>query len=283
LIHRYLRDSPFFDHTTKNGAQYQQSENNMEVFNRVEDRTQFERLLKQQTGVEYMITGEPTKLPSGTSSTLVWNIRKQDRRKPNAEERRKRLENTDQRRRQDVARQLQEGRYDHLETLGTYYVVEESLYQAPSLGDLVGNRLLGASTALSKVLAQAEKLTTWDPSGGYRYSAAGDANKSTATSRAGSPSRRQSREASMAPATHTSRSGSIAPEGSQENPLAGAGSTTTATADLTSQRLLAQSLQMSLHFGDEFVDENPLQGEPGHFSFTSSTAAVQKRKADAAA
>ena len=37
---------------------------------------------------------------------------------------------------------------------------------------------------------------------------------------------------------------------------------------------------MALEFGDEYMDENPITGEPGNFSFTSSFSAVKKRKAD---
>ena len=68
------------------------------------------------------------------------------------------------------------------------------------------------------------------------------------------------------------RSASLVPESQT-----GSASQASATQDA---RLLANSFKMALEFGDEYMDENPLIGEPGHFNFTSSMSAVKKRKAD---
>lgn len=37
---------------------------------------------------------------------------------------------------------------------------------------------------------------------------------------------------------------------------------------------------MSIQFGDEYMDENPISGEPGSFRFMATTRDVKKRKQD---
>jgi mediator of RNA polymerase II transcription subunit 6 len=57
------------------------------------------------------------------------------------------------------------------------------------------------------------------------------------------------------------------------------------TADLTSledDAMLMQSFQATIKYGDEFMDENPLIGEPGNFQFRSTQSQVQSQQAKAA-
>lgn len=70
-------------------------------------------------GLEYMIVGEaqPSLDPALGPDTGVWVVRKQDRRK-------------------------RAGKDDELTVLGTYYIVGENMYQAPSVYDIVGNHLV---------------------------------------------------------------------------------------------------------------------------------------------
>ncbi|KAL1583054.1 Mediator of RNA polymerase II transcription subunit 6 [Cladosporium halotolerans] len=266
MLHHYFAGSPFMDWTTKNGLEIKQCQQDPYGWHFSHNRKDFEAQIASRNGTEYMIAegaqmefdaeGRPSK--GG-----VYVIRKQDRRKaaPPAGK-------------------------DALETLATYYVIGENVYQAPSVADVLGTRLLSASTALNKCFSTASTLPSWSPTTGHTYptttsttsaatagATAGATKPPTAPSTApSSPSR--SREPSLSASTDP-RSGSSLPttNSSSANPSSTA---------LTS-RLLRDSLAQSLTYADDpFTDENPLLGEPGNLTFTSSTAAAKKRRADAA-
>lgn len=274
-MHLYLAESPFFDHSSKNGLHFLHAQSPMggAAIELMKDRRRFEEDLRRHVGVEYLIVGEPQEVDvagkgkdSGRESSGVYVFRKQDR----------------QRRRGEDGRVEEE-----VTTLGTYYCVGDAMYQAPSVGDIVGNKLLSATTHLSKFFETAKGLPSFDPTKGYSYLPQHHQPTTAVagTSAQASPSR--SREGSVLPTTSANatagavdsqslRSTSIAPAESQiSNP-----SSTFANAQNT--RLLASSFRQALEFADEFADENPLIGEPGHFAFTSSLAAVSARKRKAA-
>lgn len=173
MIHRYLAESDFFDYTSKNGLPIDQSQTDSGAWALTHNRRDFEQWLSQRDGVEYVIV-------DGNTKDGMWLIRKQDR------------------------------QGTQLTTLGTYFLVKENMYQAPSVADVVGNRLLAATSTLSEVLS------------------------------------------------------GLAKEVPQPDEVE-------AEAD-------DRALRYTMQYADEFVDENPLIGEPGHFSFTSTTAAIKKRK-----
>ncbi|KAF2478838.1 MED6 mediator sub complex component-domain-containing protein [Neohortaea acidophila] len=261
MIHRYLSVSPFFDDTSKNGLHFLQAEKNMAEFDLVKDRRRFEEDLARHVGSEYMIVGEPADVVTGPpgpqqqrSKSGVWNLRKQYR---------------DRRRDVDTGRMTEE-----LTTLGSYYIVGENMYQAPSVGDVVGNRLLSAATSLSKFFDQAAKLPSFSATAGYSYLPQSSTTAAGGASTQASPAR--SREGSVLPNADSQslRSTSLGPV--ESHPAATGNN---ATSTLSDARLFAQSFRMALEFHDEYMDENALQGEPGNLSFTSSLAAVKKRKA----
>ena len=143
-------------------------------------------------------------------------------------------------------------------------MIGERVYQAPSVADVVGNRVLSAATSLSKFFEKAASLPSFSPTTGHSYLPQTAKPPTGTASATGSPAR--SREGSIAPGldTQSLRSGSLVPE-SQDGGK-------TAITNVQDARMLAQSLQMAIQFGDEYMDENPLLGEPGSFKFTSSTA-----------
>ncbi|WPH00996.1 mediator of rna polymerase ii transcription subunit 6 [Acrodontium crateriforme] len=255
MIHRYFSEQPpFFDWTSKNGLMLEQSKTNRALFDTTHNRQAFEEQLRQHRGLEFMITGEPQQIPGAPAGTKsgVWNIRKQNREK----------------KREDNGKVV-----DELETLGSYYIVGENVYQAPSVADVIGNRVLDATTNLQKFCEKAASLSSWTPTTGYYYIPQNLNKGNGASSTSGTPA--HSREQSTVPGADTQylRSSSLMPEGQ-----ASAHAHSTVSAKDT--RLLAESLRMAIQFSDEYMDENPILGEPGHFSFTSSIAAVKKRKAD---
>ncbi|KAK5730293.1 Mediator of RNA polymerase II transcription subunit 6 [Elasticomyces elasticus] len=256
LIHRYFTESPFFDPTTKNGTLWGQVEKSVDLYRLYHDRAALEAALARSKGPEYVIAYGPQAVtdkgvPPGQKSN-IWVLRRQER----LEAKDKSLSSTELR--------------------GTYYIVNESIYQAPSVADVVGNRMLSAIMSLEKMWEKAATLPTFSPTTGHTYLpvTSNKGTASTAASRAGSPNR--SRSASLAPGpmdTQSLRSGSVPADGSQIG-----GSNT--SDDVLATRLLVDSLRQTATYGDEFMDENPLLGEPGNFKFTASTAAIKKRRAD---
>jgi len=263
FIHRYFSETPFFDHTSNNGLFFKQAETNISLHQLVHDRRALENRLRQAPGVEYAIVGEPQPvLGAGVQpgqKSNVWVLRKQERLRDVPEE----LE------RQNV-RATPDNRFPATETQGTYFIVNENVYQAPSVADVVGSRMLSIVTNLESVFEKAAKLPNFTPTTGHTYLKPENKPTTTASTRA-SPAR--SREGSVAPGLDTTsiRSGSLPPE---------SGDKSTASEDMLATHLLVASLRQTASFGDEYMDENPLLGEPGAFKFTSSSAAVKKRKAD---
>ncbi|KAM0714092.1 hypothetical protein Q7P37_011056 [Cladosporium fusiforme] len=259
MLHHYFAKSPFFDWTTKNGLEIQQCQSDPYGWHFSHNRKDFEAQIASRNGTEYMIAeGEQMEFDAEGRPAKggVWVIRKQDRTKGAPPKSR-----------------------DAVETLATYYVIGENVYQAPSVADVLGTRLLSASTALNKCFSQASALPKWSPTTGHTYptsssSAGANGNKNPTSTASSTP---RSREGSI---SNDIRSGSSAPTNSQQ----ATSSNSTTSADALATRLLRDSLVQSFTYADDpFTDENPLQGEPGSLTFTSSTAAAKKRKADAEA
>lgn len=255
MLHHYFAASPFFDWTTKNGSEIKQCQQDPYGWQWSHNRKAFEQSIASRNGQEYMIVeGEGMEFDKEGKPVKggVWVIRKQERRKG-----------------------ADKGK-DALETLATYYIVGESVYQAPSVGDILGTRLLSASTALNKVFSQAATLPQWSPTTGHTYptsSAATTGSKHPATS-----------GSTTAGSTPRSREGSVSTD-FRANSSAPAGSSSShGSSDALSNRLLTDSLKQSFTYADDpFTDENPLQGEPGSLTFVATTARVKQRKADAKA
>lgn len=266
MIHRYFYESRFFDHSTKNGLYMSQAATNLQQWDTSNNRKAFEDELRQRPGLEYMIVGEPQlvadkALAAQGVKTGVYVIRKQDRKKaPSTVSQRNPAPGV-----------FYEGSWE-ITTLATYFIAGINVYQAPSVFDAVGNRLLSAASSLNKVVDIANDLPRYTPSIGYHYFPQSTKRPNTTGSVAGSPSR--SREGSVAPGgdAPSVRSGSVLPDAKLP--------ASATTSNLNEARLMRDSLMMAIQHGDEYTDENPLSGEPGNFKFATSTAAVKKRRAD---
>ncbi|KAF4556731.1 MED6 mediator sub complex component-like protein [Elsinoe fawcettii] len=251
-IHGYFSESPFFDHTTKNGVLWTQVFNDPNTLALYSDRQRLEQTLRQRPGTEYMVVGEPQPVQDQSQGpdSGVWIIRKQDR----------------------VKRPPRE---DELATLGTYYAVGPHMYQAPSVYDVVGNHLLSAMTSLSKFMDQATPLPNFDPAVGYTWFPP-TANKSSKAA-----STTFSREGSVGPDQSASQRAASAEPSARSSSAVGAASQ--AYFDPRDTLLLEHSLRLALAHGDEYMDENPLRGEPGNFVFTHTKDHLRARQAQAEA
>lgn len=115
MVHHYFMQSPFFDLTSNNAALRTQAQFNPALIYLLQSREAFESRLRTIQGLEFIVVGEPKDVNG--SSTSVWNIRKQYRRKAPGSE-------------------------DELSVLGTYFIVGENVYQAPCLEDVLTSRLV---------------------------------------------------------------------------------------------------------------------------------------------
>ncbi len=111
----YFAASPFFDATSNNATLTTQANYNSALVKYIETREAFEGQLRTMQGVEFVVASEPVEAGA-------WVIRKQTRRK-------------------------RPGVEDDVTALGTYFVIGEGIYTAPSLGDVLACRLVGGTLA----------------------------------------------------------------------------------------------------------------------------------------
>ncbi|EOD45605.1 putative med6 mediator sub complex protein [Neofusicoccum parvum UCRNP2] len=117
-VHLYFMESDFFDRTSNNWALFVQHKGEPWLT----DRDQFEVRLRAMQGLEFMCVAEPARREDG-SDTGIYVFRKQQRRKRAAHD-------------------------DEITILGTFYVIGENIYQAASLEDIIGNKIVLLPVAL---------------------------------------------------------------------------------------------------------------------------------------
>jgi mediator of RNA polymerase II transcription subunit 6 len=116
IVLPYFAHSPFCDPTSNNAVLMAQAMYNQNMLPIVATREAFEGRLKSMSGLEYMVAQEPAETAPGTG-TGVWVIRKQTRRK-------------------------RPGQEDEITIHATYFVMGENIYMAPTVGDVIGSRLV---------------------------------------------------------------------------------------------------------------------------------------------
>lgn len=182
----------------------------------------------------------------------IWVIRKQNRRK-------------------------RSGMDDEVTVIATYFIVGDCIYMAPSVASVVGNRIvciaseltnrsetsilmnpspqLSAVTSLTQLMKSAATLPTFTASHGHTYLPPGVRSKEPA----GTSQAPQSKEATPMPDVSFP-----ATESSQSTSKSGLGGSSTGSK-YQDTRSLAESFSLLTRYGDEFMDESPLVGEPGSF------------------
>ncbi|BCS02372.1 mediator complex subunit MED6 [Aspergillus luchuensis] len=229
----YFAESPFFDPTSNNASLAIQANYNEAFRHFVETREAFEGRLKTMQGLEFVVSYDPIQAaaqPDGRFAhepSNIWVIRKQNRRK-------------------------RTGLEDEVVVLSTYFIVGDCIYMAPSVASVVGNRILSAVTSLTSLLKTASTLPTFTPSHGHTYMP--PALKQADASQPGTQSQ-QSKENTPLPDADAAGKASLV--GSSQ--VVGTGS------NLQDTRTLAESFNLLRRYGEEFMDEHPLVGEPGSF------------------
>ncbi|KAJ5254115.1 hypothetical protein N7524_011295 [Penicillium chrysogenum] len=254
----YFAESPFFDSTSNNASLAIQANYNDAFRHFVETREAFEARLKTMQGLEFMVSYDPLQAAAQTDNRFahepsnIWVIRKQNRRK-------------------------RSGMDDEVTVISTYFVVGDCVYMAPSVASVVGNRIvcifselkplrdeysdesfspqLSAVTSLTQLMKSAATLPTFTASHGHTYLPPGVRSKESA----GTSQASQSKEATPMPDASFPTT-----ESSQSTSKSSLGGSTTSSA-YQDTRSLAESFSLLTRYGDEFMDENPLVGEPGSF------------------
>ncbi|MCJ1395785.1 Mediator of RNA polymerase II transcription subunit 6 [Xylographa bjoerkii] len=239
----YFYESPYFDRTSNNAILSSQALYNPSMFHIIATREAFEGRLRTMAGLEFMVTHDPSNSGQNINNSGVWVIRKQTRRK-------------------------RQGQEDEITPLSSYFVVGESVYMAPSVGNILRGRLLSTVTSLTKFLATASSLPIFTPSLGYTYVPPVAKPVSTAGSLQATQT---SKESTPLPDTQASLKSTKASQLSEKSPL----------PDLRGTSLLADSFALSNIYGTEYMDENPLVGEPGSFILQKSREAAAQAHAQA--
>jgi mediator of RNA polymerase II transcription subunit 6 len=183
-------------------------------------------------GLEFMVAYDPLQAAAGANAQFVhepsnvWVIRKQTRRK-------------------------RSGFEDEVVVLATFFVVGDCIYMAPSAASVIGNRILSAVTSLTSLLKTASTLPKFTPSHGHTYLP--PAPKSTDVSQPSVQSQTSKENTPMPDVDATNKSQSFT------------GSQNSSGAAVHDMRSLAESFSLVARYGDEFMDESPLMGEPGSF------------------
>ncbi|KAI9884531.1 MAG: hypothetical protein M1823_003689 [Watsoniomyces obsoletus] len=222
----YFSHSPFFDGTSNNAVLVTQATYNPSMIHLVQTREAFEARLRTMSGLEFVTIDAPS--PPDSS---VWTIRKQIRRK--------------------VA-----GMDDQVTVLSCYFVVGENVYMSPSLGNVLGSRLLSTVTSLTKQLATAADLPLFTPALGHIYLRP---QPKPPVAPSSSQSKVPSKESTPAPESFGRGSSTSAPTW-----------TSPGSDGLREARSLAESLSLAVRYGNEYADTTPMTGEPGSFILSSS-------------
>ncbi|KAL8799328.1 MAG: hypothetical protein Q9182_005972 [Xanthomendoza sp. 2 TL-2023] len=233
----YFYYSPFFDPTSNNATITTQATHNPAQFYLIQTREAFEARLRTMQGLEFIVAHDSSETGAKIDNNAVWLIRKQNRRK-------------------------RAGLEDEITAISSYYVVGENIYMAPLLGNVLGSRLLSVASALDKTIATASTLPTFTPALGHTYLPPPPKTLAPTSSTQMSQTSKES-----TPMPGTQDSASIRTPLTTSKPLS--------NLDYQSPQLLQASFELSLRYGQEYMDENPLVGEPGSFIITKSRDSQQ--------
>ncbi|KAF2688414.1 hypothetical protein K458DRAFT_414175 [Lentithecium fluviatile CBS 122367] len=234
----YFYNSPFFDRTANNTALINQLQTNPDGVAIMSDRRAFEAQLAKFThGAQYVCVAEPQ--APGQPYVIQKQFKTQD---------------------PETGRPV-------TEVQATYYTQGTKIFMAPSLLDVVQSRLLTTATQLQEAYSLSKNLSQFAPGTGHSYLPPSyELPKAAATaSRIGSPTL----TATEAPDAPVSQSQS---QSQTQRPTEASEAT-----DAFSDTLFLQSLHYTNEYYNEFMDENPLQGEPGAFVYTNTYGAVDAR------
>lgn len=160
-------------------------------------------------------------------------------------------------RKQNRRKSLNPNEEDEITVLATYFVVGLNVYMAPSVGDILSTRLLSITVSMKQLVETIYSVTKFTPATGHTYLPPKAISRITATTAQGS------REETPLPNSQANTKNLQSP--------------TDPDPSSAEARLLSESISLSLRYGEDYMDEKPITGQPGEFLFTS-TGRVEKDK-----
>ncbi|KAI5854895.1 MED6 mediator sub complex component-domain-containing protein [Tricharina praecox] len=225
MVMHYFYLSPFFDNTSSNGQLTMQLTHNPAAAARINSQADFDKAMKSMRGVEYVIA-------AGNEASGVWVIRKQLRKAP-----------------REVVLAGQKQKVEDVSILADYYIVGENIYQAPTVGAVLANRMLTITNDLRNTLKLAMSSTSLSSTPPPPPLAATDPPPSSQQPPPSSQS--QARSQSAAPSTSATTTTTTS-------------STSSSTSTQRDAKLLYNALSLSVRHHGEFMDDHaPLLGDPG--------------------
>ncbi|MCJ1332781.1 Mediator of RNA polymerase II transcription subunit 6 [Thelotrema lepadinum] len=258
----YFHESPFFDQTSNNGFVFKQATSgyNADLSAIVATRSAFEKYLEGINGLEYRVVQDPSNsdaIPTFQHSG-VWVIRKQIR---------------------TLAGYNKKGEFvpASVQPLSTYFIINENVYMAPTIRNILTSRIvrqgvllseqarianrfkLSISSALNKLVSAASSIPIHNPALGRVYAV--PTAKPLTSGASALNTARNSREATPLPEAQlpSFRQGNDASDDDTKD-----------SADPHQAVLLTETLTNSIRHGREYMDEHPLIGEPGNFIIQKS-------------
>ncbi|KAG4026843.1 hypothetical protein MFRU_036g00760 [Monilinia fructicola] len=147
---------------------------------------------------------------------------------------------------------------DEIIILASYFVVGENIYMAPTVADVLGSRMLSIFTSLTNAISKVSELPNFSPSLGHTYM----------------PPVLPRAKAITTAFSQISKENTPMPDSLSTETK----NTSTSTSNnVLAHHLLEETLNISLKYGDEYMDENPITGTPGDFHF-STTGRKEKEK-----
>lgn len=256
----YFATSPFFDQTSNNSSIVQQSVYNPVIAQEIFTRRGLEERLKSMSGLEYVVAYDPFESeakfegPKGPEFSNIWIIYKQQRRKKS-------------------------GNPDDVTILAVYYVVGDSIYMAPSVHKAVSNRTvrnptsganlvtnirqLSTATALDKILSISSELS--QNSLNHKQANLPEHAKSIAQEQTAQHSDENIPHEVIRPRTVRSKKRELL-------------SSLHIREDRQDSAALKEAFSLSLSYRHDYMDEQPLVGEPGNFMVARMDAPLSSTK-----
>ncbi|KAL5426315.1 hypothetical protein PMIN04_002008 [Paraphaeosphaeria minitans] len=239
----YFYNSPWFDQGSNNNSLLRQVGGTPQQELLFNNRVAFEERMRTDYpyGTQYVVAYEPK------NDGEPWVIQRQEK-------------SVDQ----------ETGKTAKTDVTATYYTQGTRIFMAKSLLDVLQTRLLSVSTQLQDLMELSKGLSHFSPATGHTYVPPSfDLAKcgSRAASRAASP-------VAVAVAASIADPSSQSQSQTQTQTQTQTQSTSQAAAadpfETFSDAFFLRSLDRTEAYFEEYVDENPLQGEPGSFVLTHS-------------
>ncbi|KAF1965887.1 hypothetical protein BU23DRAFT_337327 [Bimuria novae-zelandiae CBS 107.79] len=228
----YFYNSPWFDGASNNATLLKQVTGTPQQDLLFSNRKAFEDRLRTDYsyGTQYVVTAEPQ------VEGQPWVIQRQEKSIDEAT-----------------------GRTGKIEVTATYYTQGTRIVMAKSMLDVLQARMLSVSTNLQELMELSNEMSYFTPATGHTY-----LPPSFDLAKANMGSRAESRAGS--------RAGSPVPTdgGASQTQPGTQAATTVDPYETFSDAFFLNSLNRTELYFEEYVDENPLQGEPGSFVLTHS-------------